>query len=61
MVEGDPDMRLSPEIVNLIGLDLLENVPQSGAVGKIACMQEHPRAGLMRIYVNMIDAIGIEG
>ena len=38
-------MRLRSEVVDFIGgLNLLENVPQSGAVGKIARMQEHPRA-----------------
>ena len=53
-------MRLRAEVVDLIRLNLLEDVPQSGAVGEIARVQEHPRAGLVRIYIEVIDPIGIE-
>jgi hypothetical protein len=53
-------MRLRTQIVDFIGLHLLEDVAQSGAVGKIAGMEEHARIGFVRIHIQVVDPIRVE-
>jgi hypothetical protein len=37
------------------------DAPHGTAIGEVAIMQEHPRLGIVRITVQMIDAIRVEG
>jgi len=52
---------LRPEVVDLVGLDLLENAPEARPVGQVAVVQEQPRAGLVRVDVEVIDPVRVEG
>ena len=60
LVERDPDMRLRRQIVDFIGLHLLEDVAQSGAVGNIPGVEKHTRIGFVRIHIQMLDSIRVE-
>ena len=53
-------MRLRTQVINLIRLNLLEDVPQPVPSDKIARMKEHPRIGLVRIHIQMVNPICIE-
>ena len=53
-------MGLRGEIVHFIRPNFLDNVPQTRAVRHIARMEEHPRPGLMRIHVKVINPVRIE-
>src|SRR5262245_4353946 len=53
-------MALSREIVNLVGLVLLDQADHIGGIGKVAIVHEKSRLVLMRINVQIIYARGIE-
>src|SRR5215813_3565068 len=53
-------MALSREIVNLVGLVLLDQADHIGGVSKIAIVHEKSRLVFMRINVEIIYARGIE-
>lgn len=54
-------MGLSAEVVNLIGLHGLDDTANTGRIVEIPKVQEEPRVGLVRIDVDMIDPIRVEG
>src|SRR4051812_31117624 len=60
LIKRNPHMRLSCQIVNFIGTDLLDDVSDSGAVGDITGMQEEPCGWIMRIYIKMVDSVRVE-
>ncbi|MNL02313.1 hypothetical protein D3C87_1228140 [compost metagenome] len=59
-LEGDLDVALRGEVVDLVGLDLLDDPDQIGGVGQVSVMQVKPAVGVMGILVEVVDAIGIE-
>ena len=54
-------MALSGEVIDLVGLNILQQTDQVGCVGHIPVMQEEPGLALMRIDINVIDASSVEG
>jgi len=51
---------LRSQIVDLVGLHLLDDADEAGAVRQVTVMQDEFAVGLMRVLVEMIDAIGVE-
>ena len=52
---------LRRQVVDLVRLDLLDDADEIGRVGQIPVMKLQPHVRLVRILIQMIDAIGIEG
>ena len=52
-------MARSTRLVDLIGLHLLDDLDQVGAVSEVAVVQHQARIGLMRILVEVIDPGGV--
>ncbi len=53
-------MALSTQVVDLIGLHLLDDPDQVGAVREVAVMQHQPWIALVGILVEVIDAGRVE-
>ncbi len=53
-------MRLRSEVVDFVGLDLLDDADEAGAVGQITVVQDEAAAGLVRVLVEVVDAVGVE-
>src|SRR5262249_24098282 len=53
-------MALSREIVNLVGLALLDQADQVGGIGKVAIVHKKSRLVLVRVNIEVIYARGIE-
>ncbi len=51
---------LRREIVDFSRLHLLHDADEVGRVGHVAVVQEEPHIRLVRIVVQMIDAVGVE-
>ena len=54
------DVALRREVVDLVGLHLLHDVDQAGGIGHVAVVQHEPTLVLVRILVEVIDAVGVE-
>jgi hypothetical protein len=48
------------QVVDLVGLHLLHDAQQVGAVGQVAVVQLEAGAVDMRILVQVVDAVGVE-
>ena len=48
------------EVVDLVGLGLLDDPHEVARVGEIAVVQFHPRVLDMRILIDMVDPLGVE-
>lgn len=44
-----------------MGLHVFEDAPQGGAVGQVAVVQEQAGVFVVRVFINMVDAVGVEG
>ena len=53
-------MALGAEVVDLVGLHLLNYSLQVAAVTQVAVMQRHAWILLMRILIEVIDPVGVE-
>ncbi len=53
-------MALRGEVVDLVGLYLLDHADQVGRVGEVAVVKVQPHIALVGILVQVIDAIGVE-
>jgi len=53
-------MALRTEVVDLVGLYLLDDTYQVGGVGQVTIVQEEPAGTVMRALVEMIDPVSIE-
>jgi len=53
-------MALRGQVVDLVGLHLLHDADQVGAVGHVAVVQDELAAIDMRILVQVVDARGVE-
>ena len=60
LFKGDLNVALSGEVVNLVGLHFLDDLHQAGRVRHIAVMEDEAAVGVMRIFVERIDACSIE-
>ncbi|KAG6540856.1 hypothetical protein Mapa_017786 [Marchantia paleacea] len=60
VLEGDPDVRLGSEIVHFIGADAVDPLSQSGGICEIAVVQLHARARVVRIDVDVLEALRVE-
>ena len=53
-------MALRAEVVDLVGLELVQQVLQRCAVAQVAVVEEHLHAVDVRVLVKMLDAVGVE-
>lgn len=53
-------MALCAQIVDFVGLNLLNDANQVGGVGKVTVVQNESTAFLVRVLVQMIDSVRIE-
>ena len=53
-------MALRPEVVNFIGLDVIDEIGDLPRDGKVPIVQEEPGVWKMRVLVDVIDAVRIE-
>ena len=53
-------MALRSKVVDFVRLYLLNNANQAGTVGEIAVVKYEMAIVEMRIFVDMIDAVGVE-
>ena len=60
-VEADPDVALRAEVVDLVRLEFVDQFDQIDRVGQVAVVKEKLHAIDVRILVQVIDAIGVEG
>jgi hypothetical protein len=58
--EGDGDVALRGEVIEFVGLNLLQDADQAGGVGQVAMMEDEPAVGLVRVLVEMVDPLGVE-
>ena len=54
-------MRLGRQVVHLVWRDLHQERGQSGPIGEIGVVQEQSVLGLVRVVIEVIDSLGIEG
>jgi hypothetical protein len=53
-------MALRGEVVDLVGLRLLDDAQQGERIGHVAVVQDEAAIGIVRILVEMIDALRID-
>ena len=53
-------MALRAEVINFVGLGFLHDARQVAGVGQVAVVQAKARVIDMRIFVNVIHALGVE-
>ena len=58
--EADGDVGLGAEVVDLVRLYFLQDAGQVGGVGEIAVVELEARVFNVRIFVDVIDALGVE-
>jgi hypothetical protein len=54
-------VRLRTEVVHFPGIDLVEDVAQACSVREVAIVQKETAAGFVRIAINVIDPVSVEG
>ena len=59
-LEAHQHVRLGGQVVDLVGLGLLHDADQVGGVGQVAVVHEEAHAGLVRVVVEVVDAVGVE-
>ena len=60
LLEGDLDVRLRAEVIDLVGLDLLHDVDERRGVGQVAIVQDELGVRVVRIFIQVINTRGIE-
>lgn len=58
--EADRHVRLSAQVVDLVGLYLLQDTRQVRGIGQVAIVQDQLLIIGMRILVDMVDTLGVE-
>ena len=53
-------MALRGEVVDFVGLDLLDDADQVGGVGQVAVVEDEAAVGVVRVLVEVVDAVGVE-
>lgn len=60
-LEGDGDVRLGGEIVDLVGADGVEPAAEGGGVGEIGVVELHESlVSVVRVDVDVVDPLGVE-
>ncbi len=59
-LKGNCHVALSGEVVDFVRLYLLNDADKVGRIRKVSVMQMEPDVLLVRILVEMIDAVGVE-
>ena len=54
-------MALGPQVVDLIGLDVVQQIRQLSRHGEIAVIQEKVCSRVMHVLEEMVDPVGVEG
>src|SRR6185436_16401454 len=60
LLEGHRDMALRAEVIDLVGLRVLQHPHQARAVGQVAVVQDEPAVVHVRVLVQVVDALGVE-
>ena len=60
LLEGDLHVRLRGQVVDLVRLHLLHDVDQRRGVGHVAVVQDEVRRRIVRVFVDVVDARGVE-
>src|SRR5690606_2818386 len=60
LFKADSHMRLGGQVVDLVGLHLLNNAHQTGGVGQVAVVQHKVAVVDVRILVQVVDPVGVE-
>jgi hypothetical protein len=60
LLEADGHVAHRAQVVDLVGLHLLHDADQVGAVGEVAEMQLEALVVDMRVLVEVVDAVGVE-
>ncbi len=53
-------MGLGTKVIDLVGLDLLDDVDEGRRVGQIAVVEDEVGRGIVGIFVDVIDTSGVE-
>ena len=53
-------MALRGEVVEFVGLYLLDDADQAAGVGQVAVVEDEAAVRLVRVLVEMVDAVGVE-
>ena len=61
LIEAHADVGWRTEIINFVGLDLVEQTTKSGCVCQVSVMKMERNVSLVRIRVDVVQTIGIEG
>jgi hypothetical protein len=60
LFEAHRHMRLGREVVDLVRLHLLDDAHQAGRIGQIAVVQHELAVVDVRVFVQVVDAVGVE-
>jgi len=58
-IEADADVALSAEVVNFVGLNLIDNGGKIRAIGQVAVGQ-HKLGSFVRVFVEVVDSPRVE-
>ena len=53
-------MALRAEVVDLVGLQLVDELDEASRLREVTVMEEEPHVLLVRVAVEVVDAIGVE-
>ncbi len=59
-LEAHLHVGLRGQVVDLVGLGLLDDADEVGRVGQVAVVHEEAHARLVRVVVEVVDAVGVE-
>ena len=60
-VEGHADVALRAQVVDLVGLDVVDEVRELPAVRQVAVMEEQPGAGGVGVDIDVVEPLRVEG
>ena len=60
LFEAHRHMALGGQVVDFIGLHLLDDANQAGGVRQVPIVQDELAAGFVRVLVEVVDAVGVE-
>ena len=59
-LERDPDVALGAEVVDLVGLQLVDQLRQRHRLGEVAVVHEQAHAPLVGVAVEVVDPLRVE-
>jgi len=60
-IEADADVALRSKVIDLVGLEVVEEAREAGRVAEVAVVEEELHAVDVGVHVKMIDPLGVEG